>query len=322
MEKLEKIFSLHRLFSDSRFPVPLDDITNELKFSKATFYRLRAFLYGMGAPIEFSRRYKGYFYDLKEGESFELPGIWFTSQELQSFAILDKAVDDLSQGLFADTFKPFRDKLDSLIKLQKIKSARWHRGIKLISVEQREINPEILKTLASAVLSRKRLLVTHKPLGKEPSQREISPQAIVRYKDNWYTDAWCHKRGDLRTFAIDRITACAKISGKYKDVNKKELDSYYGASFGIFTGTPKATAEIEFRGIAAEEVEKEKWHPFQECTHNPNGSLTLKIPYSDSRELIMDILKWGVLAEVKGPQELREEVRRMVGQMGKIYEKN
>ncbi|HON11602.1 MAG TPA: WYL domain-containing protein [Chitinispirillaceae bacterium] len=319
MEKLEKIYSLHRMLSHSRYSVPLKRILDELSCSKATFYRLKAFLMCMGAPIEFSRKYKGYYYDLKEGESFELPGIWFTSEELQAFATLDKAVNDLSEGYFADFFRPFRAKLDSLIKLQKIKFTRWKEGVKILPVEQRKTDPETLKTIISAILSPRRLEIVHKPLGKEPVKREISPQTIVRYKDNWYVDAWCHKREGLRTFSIDRIISCSTCKGKIKAVKRKDLDSYYGAAFGIFTGAPRDTAVIEFSGIAAEEVSREQWHPLQESSLDDKGTLTLKIPYSDSRELIMDILRWGELAEVKGPESLREEVRRVVREMGKRY---
>ncbi|NLP04232.1 MAG: transcriptional regulator, partial [Fibrobacter sp.] len=42
MEKLEKIYSLHRMLSHSRYPVPLKRILDELHCSKATFYRLKA----------------------------------------------------------------------------------------------------------------------------------------------------------------------------------------------------------------------------------------------------------------------------------------
>ena len=39
-----------------------------------------------------------------------------------------------------------------------------------------------------------------------------------------------------------------------------------------------------------------------------DGSYELRIPYSDPRELVMDILKHGAGAEVIAPEELRREV--------------
>jgi predicted DNA-binding transcriptional regulator YafY len=43
------------------------------------------------------------------------------------------------------------------------------------------------------------------------------------------------------------------------------------------------------------------------------------VPYADSRELVMDILKYGPDVEVLGPLELREEVVARVRRMGEIY---
>jgi predicted DNA-binding transcriptional regulator YafY len=45
------------------------------------------------------------------------------------------------------------------------------------------------------------------------------------------------------------------------------------------------------------------------------------IPYGHSRELIMDVLRWGDEAEVIEPKELREAVVTMVEKMKKNYEK-
>ena len=42
----------------------------------------------------------------------------------------------------------------------------------------------------------------------------------------------------------------------------------------------------------------------------PDGGWELAIPYSDSWELLMDILKYGPEAEVISPAELRREVKK------------
>ena len=47
----------------------------------------------------------------------------------------------------------------------------------------------------------------------------------------------------------------------------------------------------------------ERWHPEQEVTWS-DGRLELRIPYSDPRELIQDVLKHGEDVEVVGPPEL------------------
>jgi predicted DNA-binding transcriptional regulator YafY len=52
-----------------------------------------------------------------------------------------------------------------------------------------------------------------------------------------------------------------------------------------------------------------------------NGNYQLSIPFNDSRELIMDILKHGAEVEVKSPQFLVDRVREQIEIMQKIYNK-
>lgn len=39
----------------------------------------------------------------------------------------------------------------------------------------------------------------------ERTERVVSPQRLIYYRDNWYLDAWDHLREALRSFSIDRI---------------------------------------------------------------------------------------------------------------------
>ena len=44
----------------------------------------------------------------------------------------------------------------------------------------------------------------------------------------------------------------------------------------------------------------------------PDGRYELKLPYSNSRELLMDVLRYGADAEVVAPVSLREEMKIML----------
>jgi proteasome accessory factor C len=51
------------------------------------------------------------------------------------------------------------------------------------------------------------------------------------------------------------------------------------------------------------------WHPEQEGKRLEDGGYELKIPYRDSRELVMDILRHGPDVVVMEPATLIEEVK-------------
>ena len=52
----------------------------------------------------------------------------------------------------------------------------------------------------------------------ELTTRELSPQRLVYYKNNWYLDAWCHAKEDIRSFAIDAIQRVEILETKAIDV--------------------------------------------------------------------------------------------------------
>jgi proteasome accessory factor C len=68
-------------------------------------------------------------------------------------------------------------------------------------------------------------------------------------------------------------------------------------------------------------VADEHWHPQQQSLVLEDGSYELRIPYSDPRELIMDILKHGAEVEVIEPASLRQQLQQQLQQALRQYEK-
>ena len=79
--------------------------------------------------------------------------------------------------------------------------------------------------------------------------------------------------------------------------------------YGIFSGRDVQWAKLRFTSKQARWVAPEQWHPQQRSRFDPDGSYVLELPYSDDRELVMDILKHGVEVEVLAPDNLRSTVR-------------
>jgi predicted DNA-binding transcriptional regulator YafY len=57
-------------------------------------------------------------------------------------------------------------------------------------------------------------------------------------------------------------------------------------------------------------VSRERWHSKQRSETLADGSYVLEIPYSDERELVGDLLRFGADVEVLEPGELRMKVHR------------
>jgi proteasome accessory factor C len=323
MNKWEKVVLLHRLLDRSRYRVPKERILSELECSEATFHRLRSFMqWNLGAPIVFDRRYGGYSYDKTNGQTFELPGFWLTKDEIEALLCLDNAVESMNEGFFGELLGPVRKRFEPLLRAQKTTLNALRTRIKIISIGSRHCDKEIFRTIASAVVRRRRVLIKHRPLEDDaPLERTVSPQTLVRYRDNWYVDAFCHLRNDLRTFALNRVESAEPVKGRFRKISAEKMHAFYGESYGIFTGPADKKAVIDFSGIAAREVSRQNWHPKQEGQWIADTTFRLTVPYGHARELVMDILRWGEEAEARGPEELRKTIKMVLAGMQKKYEK-
>jgi predicted DNA-binding transcriptional regulator YafY len=176
----------------------------------------------------------------------------------------------------------------------------------------RKLNQQVFRVVAGAVLARQQLRFRYRARTTGADNvRHVSPQRLTHYRDNWYLDAWDHDREALRSFAVDRIGQPEVLDKAAVDRDEKELNDTLASSYGIFAGTPKAWATIRFSARAARWVADEHWHSLQEGRWLEDGRYELKVPYSQSRELVMDILRYGPDAQVVSPQSLREEIRIM-----------
>ncbi len=181
--------------------------------------------------------------------------------------------------------------------------------------------PEQIRTVAGALLQRNGLYIDYHARGDDNnSRREISPQRLIHYRDNWYLDAFCHEKNALRSFAVERIRAAKVMPKRCRDVPDIQLNAHYASSYGIFAGAPEHTAVLRFTPERARWVADEHWHPEQQGCFLESGSYELCIPYSDPRELLMDILKYGPDVEVIEPISLRTAIMQRLQQSLKNYE--
>ena len=323
MDRLQRIYKLHQLLASRRFPVSRQILEERLECSPATVKRLIEELrLHFNAPLKYDREHNGYFYDTREGEVFELPGLWFNANELYALLTVQQLLQQTQPGLLDDHLKPIKNRLEKILATVQLNKGEIAKRIRILRMTARNTASEHFRSVASALLQRKRLHIHyHSRSNDQSTQREVSPQRLTHYRDNWYLDAYCHKRNALRSFAVDRIHASHPLDQAALEFDEAELDAHFAASYGIFAGQPKETAVLLFSAERARWVADEQWHPQQQGKLLPDGSYELRIPYADSKELVMDILKYGAGVEVLEPAALRQEViNRLQAAMEKYSE--
>lgn len=316
MDRLDRLFHLYQLLRDRRRPVPGDELTDRLECSQATLSRDIAFLRDMlGAPIETVRE-QGY--RLDPGQRFELPGLWFSADELRALLTVQALLHELGEGLLDEHIRPLGEQIDELLQCaaHRADPGEIARRVNFQPVFHRDgLATPVFTAVAGATLERRRLQLTyHGRIRDRTERRPVSPQRLTYYRGNWYLDAWCHRRDGLRRFSLDRIRAAERLPETADDCSEDTLRRL-DRGFGIFAGDRIAHAELRFTAERARWVAGERWHSEQRGRFEPDGSYRLTVPYDDPRELVGDILRHGADVDVLGPPELRDrvhdEIRRM-----------
>ncbi|OZB70151.1 MAG: transcriptional regulator, partial [Lysobacterales bacterium 13-68-4] len=274
MDRYERILTLHRLLKSAHYPVPLPRLMDELECSRATLYRDIAFLRdALGAPIESGGGEQAAFrYEVGEGERFELPGLWLTSDELAALLALNELIGRSGPGVLAGALAPFKARIEGLLSDQGSGKALPIERIRVIAWGERKLDQQVFRITAGAVLERRQLRFRYRArTTNSDSRRTVSPQRLTHYRDNWYLDAWDHDREALRSFAVDRILEPQAQDERAIDVADSDLNEMLSSSYGIFAGKPKAWATIRFSAHAARWVADEHWHSQQKGEWLPDG---------------------------------------------------
>jgi len=321
VDRFDRIFELNRILQSSRYPVSRRRLQEELECSRATVKRIiedmRLYL---NAPVVYDRERNGYRYDQGEGGMYELPGLWFNPSELHALLSVQQLLEDVQPGLLDPHLKPLQRRIDELLRLQHTGSQGLAGRIRILQMAARSAG-DCFQTVAGAVAQRRRLKLRYfARANAKHSDREVSPQRLVYYRDNWYLDGWCHLRDGLRTFALDSVATARQLDSQAREIPQSILDAHHAASYGIFAGAPRRIAVLRFDPRRARWVAKERWHRDQEGRFLDDGSFELRVPYSNPLELIMDVLKYGPDVEVVAPEELRRTVVERLCAALRVYE--
>ena len=292
-----------------------------LECSQATLYRLVSELRDfLGAPIEQDQDNRGFYYDRSYEQTFELPGIWISPGELQALLTARQVLGNVQPGLLEGELESLQGRITSLLQQKGVEPEGGDSRIHIQHVAGRAVPARMFQDVLGALFQRQRLKIRyHGRRRDEESERVVSPQRLTQYRNSWYLDAWCHKAQGLRSFALERVREQTLVDEPAREVRPGELTAHFDQSYGIFSGPAEHLAELRFTPEMARWIAEENWHPDQQGSFEADGSWLLKLPFSNSRELVMDILRYGADVEVIGPDFLREAVAEAAQKTASLY---
>lgn len=295
-------------------------LMREFEWSRPTLFRTLSAAREAGHNIDNER---GLGYRLQPQEkTTHLNG--FTPKEMESLAVVWQMLDN-TQNEWISQYSEFRSALLARLRSMGIAVEQWEGRIHYLPQHRRKTPAGIFRKISHALLHRKVIRFEFQSFGKDTVIREVHPQQLILYRNGWSLDALDVSRigkqgpedSGIRQFSLDLIENVREVKKTWIEIPQDHLRQELSGGYGLFAGESNAVATIKFRDIASFYVARETWHTRQQSQKNTDGSITLRIPYIAEYpdELIGDILRWGEMAEVLGPDDLRkrwkEKIRRM-----------
>lgn len=320
MDKFDRIQQLHRIFSSRRTPISQSALAEQLECSEKTIYRaINTLRDHTMAPLAYDEAQRGWYYDLNANDKFELPGLWLTAAEIQGLATVMAISRNMDLSLFDAETDVIVESVENLLRSRNVEPDLFAEKIRFLPRNRLPNAARTFQKITQALLQEKQLYVQYVDYNGRRTDRTVSPIKLVQYLDNWYLDAWCHLREELRQFMLARIDQVVLKDAPALHVSPAQQQAFYASSYGIFSGKPKHTAQLRFSGAAAREAASYTWHPKQKEAWQDDAYL-LEIPYSDDRELIRTLLGFGDQVTVLGPVALKKKLLTKAKQIVTSYE--
>jgi predicted DNA-binding transcriptional regulator YafY len=236
--------------------------------------------------------------------------MWFSERELYSLLMAHQLLTELdSDGVISRHLQPLLERIHQMLGTGEAEAKELLKRVKITGSAKRPVSSQFFELIGEALLRRKRIRMKYLTRGRgQVSERDVSPQRLVHYRNTWYLDAWCHTKERLLRFALDAIESAAALEAKSKEVSLKQVEADMDGGYGIYGGAKCQWARLVFQPQAARWVSREEWHPEQRGRWLDDGSYELEVPYSNETEIVMDILRQGEQVKVSSPASLAKAV--------------
>jgi len=243
------------------------------------------------APIKYSRKHEGYFY---EDPDYTINDIPLSEDELESIRF---AVQTLQQFQEVPYFKEFGSAIDKIATRVAVAGTEGNETSAFIGFETAysSIGNQWLPLLLTAIQEKKTCQFTYASFKSGiAKERNVLPVYLKEYRNRWYLISFDLEKSDWITYALERMDGLVVNEAQHLLKEAFNPSSFFAETIGITT-EKKAAERIVLRvnDIASKYIESQPLHSSQEKIGTNHFVLTVQI----NEELIRTLL--GFMGELQ-----------------------
>lgn len=142
-----------------------------------------------------------------------------------------------------------------------------------------------------------------KPGAAEPETRDVDPYALVYGSGRWYVIGFCHLRGGVRAFRVDRLLDAWTIDGSFETPGDFDPADYVSDGRVFRSDAEEDEVVVRYSCRVAPWVREHG--PVEELA---DGCVSVRFSTTDPGWIVRHALQHGAEAEVLEPQAVRNMV--------------
>ena len=292
------------------------DLAARLGVSVRTLHRYIEMLDEMGIPVYTGRGPYGGF-SLVRG--YKMPPLVFSPEEAVAVYLGTSLVSAMWGRLYTDAAQSALVKLDNLLPDEQRHEVAWaSKSLVVTGMHRSDLDAlgDILEKLRRAVRERRQVRMQYQSRTQtETGSRELDPYAIVHRWGWWYVIGFCHLRGSVRTFRVDRIRELTLLEQAFDIPADFDIHTYLEQEQVV---QPGFEVRLHFAAQASA-MAREYANGWDALEQQPDGSLIVTLHAPDLNWAASSILAYGPLVEVLDPPELRCLVQDWAQAIVKLY---
>ncbi|MEO9533009.1 MAG: WYL domain-containing protein [Crocinitomicaceae bacterium] len=270
------------------------------------------------APIKYSKREKGYYY---EDEDYSIDKIPLSEDDIDAIKF---ATNTLMQFRDVSIFKQFGFAIDKIFDRVHIANNPTDENVDnfvqfevMPETSGSEMLPELLKAIKEKLITE--FSYTNFVSGKVKG-REVLPLLLKEYRNRWYLISYNPAKSKIMTFGLDRMSKLLVTENHFLDKFDFNPDNYFEHSIGI-TANDSEPVKVEFKvdKIGSKYLSSQPLHKSQKLIKEGNNRDTYSLKVIISEELKRTILSYGAQIEVTKPADLREAIKNSISEMAENY---
>ncbi|HEY8401547.1 MAG TPA: YafY family protein [Cytophagaceae bacterium] len=314
MNRIDRLQAIITILQSKRV-VKAEELAKRFDISLRTVYRDMRALEEGGVPIG-AEAGVGYFIT----EGYHLPPVMFTHEEARAMLLAGKFVEKLSDEPTQKHFHNALTKVRAVIDQEKKDELEGLENKILINPFQEHKRSELsdlrLEPIKQALTNNLVLQLEYASRkGEETKGRVVEPLGICYYYSSWHLIAYCRLRKDYRDFRLDRIKELKILRERFSRARHPSLKEYMDR---MISETELVPVTIAMDPEIARYIQDSKYSMglLSETRRNDKVEMTFAT-YS-----YCYFARWLLMVgdvEIISPQELKEEIKRVVLQLSNKY---